>query len=50
MKKFIINSILIGALVIPQSIRVINADTISSSLSSTSNSFSLSGSSNSIKK
>lgn len=49
MKKFIINSILIGALVIPQSIRVINADTISSSLSSTSNSFSLSGSSNSIK-
>ena len=47
MKKFIINSILIGALVIPQSI--INADTISSSLSSTSNSFSLSGSSNSIK-
>lgn len=49
MKKFIINSILIGALVIPQSIRVINADTISSSLSSTSNSFSLSSSSNSIK-
>lgn len=49
MKKFIINSILIGALVIPQSIRVVNADTISSSLSSTSNSFSLSGSSNSIK-
>lgn len=49
MKKFVISSILIGALVIPQSIRVINADTISSSLSSTSNSFSLSGSSNSIK-